>query len=252
MVYNYLETRGVECMSENKLGKSIDEVYDEYQTIMIEKDEFTAAIIRKALVRRLLKEERNVFDHPMYLSLLNDEAKERVNPFTRSPQILSLIPLGKALEVRKGTNDYTLEQIENNDYYEAGKSSPYILDLVKWTVLQFTATNDSEFQKEMLRKASNRTGLHTLSTIDINNSERILEYSKELDRRASVLEDRDDMISFQRDVIRSYLTFFLLFNRLGDEVNAKYNIMRAAQLNYMNNEAEMLILFLKNAILLEE
>lgn len=230
---------------------SIEEQYQEYLAKADTGSGHLKSILRILLVQRLFRERTNIFEDAMLSKLLSKEVEfNNINPRRSSTELLSLIPLIKIHFFNKGLRKYSLQEAEQEDFFLSEEAGTFYQQLVKWTALQGLKEDDSSITADVLRRTEMRTFLNT-EGIDVNKIEDIVKVADDFDRLLAETSIEDAHETKLDMILASCLILFLFYYRLGQHVNANYYLMKASQINFENNDFEMLILFLEKAILLE-
>lgn len=250
MIEEYIEEE-VTILYIPEPSDSVQEDFAKYlEFIKKNKDPNPAISMRRALMLRLLLEDRDVLNNDMFYVLTEQERLTVDSPMTRNSENRDVMALTLLYRHLKGIEEADVNVIL------------HFLDF-KRRVPTFSLTIADWLAKHHLGMDMAYSNLSLRSYVVRCSNLKELDFAEEVDIFAlNFCRDKVDKelreASFENNprlnkrLIRECVTMFLLHTKIEDTLQAKYYLMKAVELIHEGCECELLLRFLENVVLIGE
>lgn len=251
----------------SEIVKTIREEYEEYRSIKNDKDsheEYTQerlADARVHLVRRLIRESRNLVKNDMFNSLMEDEVEYMDTDFYDDTKLTKLIAVSRALRMARGIDAVDIDYIQSLHKLEADlilnevAEEDFFVQYRIWLTDQiFGLDNQSEAKGHLLNIVSNGSNdlLQHLDRALPSNAEILKTFNHKLQMLTEIPLGFRLTPSNVSKVLMATSTLYLMNNSLGDSLSADFFLMKTVRINqslHQHEEHELLFEYLSNVML---
>lgn len=237
---------------------SIPQRYEEYLTY--KRNGYAAkalAEVRKELLNRIVSEERNLLEHGIFLSLIEDEQLILLSPQEYHLNDMSrLVSISRALRMKLGLEYIDIElirRIHSREFILRSEDNKFFYHGTNWFIdILLEEDNENVTKKHIIKYMLNKSrGFPKIDVLYENKSPEFVLFNSTLD---TMTNDIPSLTRDQRIQLRTQklcISLALMNYSLGDIINARYFLMKSVLLNHPNFEGELVMKFLNSVLLMD-